>query len=177
MKFFCLITSFTLTAFSLFGQDTSKTDLDKREGYKQWTKYRNSFRLGFGIQKSFYTEIGFSKHRYIYNDLGFGSTAYYTAIEFTPEFSSNKRSIYALKFGFEMNGRALALGIETKYQTDFNANDIAITPKVGLGFFGVFNLFYGYNIFLSSNPFLNIAHNQFSIISNLNRQFFRNKKT
>jgi hypothetical protein len=154
-------------------QDTIKSKSDSIYGYKHWTKYNNALRFGVGTQKSFYTELGLSRHQFTFNDLGYASSTYYSSIELTPTFSSTNKNIYAIKAGYEINARTLALGIEGKYQTDFMKNDIVITPKIGFGFMGVVNLFYGYNISLMSSLFQNIGHHQFSIVCNLNRKVLK----
>lgn len=167
-----------MTTFVAFGQDTTKTSqLKQRDGYEQWTKYRTSLRIGLGIQKSFFPELGISRHKYTYNDLGFASSTYYTSFEWTPPINQNMdKSIYGVKIGYEINARTLALGFEIKYQKDIKDYDFVITPKIGFGFFGILNIFYGYNISTVGSPFSKVGHNQFSIIFNLNRQFFKNNK-
>ena len=160
-----LLNLYTLVAI---GQDTTSTK--SKEGYKDWTQTRSCLRLGIGAQKSFFSEIGFARLSYIYNDLGYASAAYYAALEWTPTILPDKpRNVYGLKAGYEMNLRALAVGIEVKYQTDRKENDFVLTPKVGFGVIGVVNIFYGYNISFMSSPFDKIGHNQFSIVFNLNR--------
>lgn len=156
-----------------FAQDSTKTQskVTNKEGYKRWTIYRTSVRFGIGVQKSFYSEIGVSRLRYFYNDLGYAATVHYAAIEWTPTFFPDKpKNIFGLKVGYELNMRTLALGLETKYQTDGSQNDFVLTPKIGLGFFGVVNVFYGYNISFAGSPFADIGHNQFSVVANLNRR-------
>jgi hypothetical protein len=110
-------------------QETIKSKSDSIYGYKRWTKYHNALRIGIGTQKSFYTELGLSRHQFTFNDLGYASSTYYSSIELTPTFSSTNKNIYAIKAGYEINARTLALGIEGKYQTDFMKNHIVITPK------------------------------------------------
>src|SRR5690606_12033870 len=97
----------------LHGQTDSLTK-SSRPGYKKWTTMATVPRFGLGIQTTAYLELGLTRHRFYYNDLGFASTAYYGAFEWTPI-----KNIYGLKGGYEMNARTAALGIEAKYQTDF----------------------------------------------------------
>lgn len=172
MRTLTIISLLNLFALVTFGQDTTST---QREGYKRWTQTRTYLRLAVGLQKSFYSEIGVSRLKYIYNDLGFASSAYYTAFEWTPTILPDKpRNVYGLKAGYEINAR-IALGIEGKYQTDMKENDFVLTPKVGLGII-VINIFYGYNISFANSPFDKIIHNQFSIVFNLNRHIMSASK-
>ena len=172
--FSSLLIFLVLTAFS---QNKVKGDtLNLPDGYKHWTEYRTAFRFGLGVQKSFSTELGISRHKYIYNDLGFASKAFYVSVEWTPVFSKKDQPVYAFKTGYEMNARVIALGLEAKYQTDFRQEDIVLTPKIGIGVMGIVNLFYGVNISTRNRVFPNIGSNQFSIVCNLNRKVLKRKK-
>jgi hypothetical protein len=173
---FCSLLIFL--AMTAFSQSKVKDDtLNLPDGYKQWTEYRTAFRFGLGVQKSFSTELGISRHKYMYNDLGFASKAFYASVEWTPAFSKKDQPVYAFKTGYEMNARVLAPGLEVKYQTDFRHEDIVLTPKIGIGVMGILNLFYGVNISTMNSPFPNIGSNQFSIVCNLNRKVLKRKKT
>lgn len=168
-----IFTFLMLTNLLAFSQDS----LSNKPGYKKWTNYKTSFRFSLGVQKSFFSEVGLSRHKYLYNDLGYASKSYYTSVEWVPKFSKTNDHVYGIKIGYELNARMLAMGLEAKYQTDFKANDIVLTPKIGFGIVGAVNLFYGYNISTNKSPFANIRHHQFSIVCNLNNQFLKNAKT
>jgi hypothetical protein len=47
-----------------------------------------------------------------------------------------------------------------------------VTPKAGLSILGFANLFYGYNISLSDDTFSLISKNRFSLVFNINRDYF-----
>ncbi|TKC13140.1 hypothetical protein FA048_05875 [Pedobacter polaris] len=173
----CLFTLLTFTAIMVFGQDSLSVNNVSRPGYKKWTNSKSSLRFGLGVQKTFFAEVGLSRHKYLYNDLGYASKAYYTSVEWVPKFSNANNHIYGIKAGYELNARILALGLEAKYQTDFKDNDIILTPKIGVGVMGVLNLFYGYNISTNKSPFPYIRHHQFSIVCNFNNEFFKNAKS
>lgn len=167
-----------LLAVTAFSQSMEKGDtLNYPEGYKHWTKYRTSLRFGLAVQKSFSTELGISRHKYIYNDLGFASKTFYTSVEWVPAFVKSDQNVYAIKTGYEINARVISLGIEAKYQTNFMHEDIVLTPKIGFGVMGIVNLFYGVNISTMNSPFVNIGSNQFSLVCNLNRKTLKRKKT
>ena len=169
---------FTLLVFVssvALGQDSLRLN-QGRSGYKKWTDYKTSLRFGLGTQKAFFSELGLSRHKYLYNDLGYASKAYYTSLEWVPSFSKANLNVYGIKAGYEINLRVLALGIETKYQTDFDNSDFVLTPKIGLGMMGIVNLFYGYAISTHKSPFEQVRHHQFSVVCNFNNQFFKNAK-
>ena len=108
-------------------------------------------------------------HKCNYGCTGFFSNDFYTALEWTPD---KEDDLYGLKVGYEVNAYLLNLGLEVKYQTSFQKNDVVITPKIGLGLYGDVNIFYGYNISINNSPFKHIISNhQFSIVFNLNNHF------
>jgi hypothetical protein len=130
-------------------------------------------RLGIGFQDGFSSEVGIAFQKRNFSCTGFYARTYYTSLEFVPAFKNTERTknLYALKTGIEINPMGLALGIETKYQTNFSKNDFLITPKIGIGVFGDLLLFYGYNFSLFNEPFTNSSRHQFSLILNINRNF------
>lgn len=167
---------FTLMAvfagFIGFGQDTLKDIPPLNRGMFSSEK-QVSLRVGGGLQKSFYTELGIALHKCNYSDVGFFSNDLYTSIEWTP---NRQQNIYGLKVGYEANSFIFLLnaGLEFKYQTDFTESDFVITPKIGFGLFGDANLFYGYHISTNKNPFAElIGHHQISIVFNINRHFLQ----
>jgi hypothetical protein len=142
-----------------------------RDGYKKWSKPLTVLRLGLGVEKSAYTELGLARHTYFYNDCGIIGHAYYTSITWSPQILPVKdRDIFGLKAGYETDLNILALAIEAKYQTDGKTNDAIITPKIGFGVSGLVQLCYGYNISFAGYPFPGISHNQYSIVINLNKR-------
>lgn len=167
-KYSIVLLAVLMTSFHLSGQQ--KLPLSEREGYKNWTKWRTAGRLALGVQRSFYTELGVARHKYIFNDLGFASQTFYGGLEWTPTTGSgNENHIFGIKTGYEINAGPLALGLEAKYQFDKDDSDFVITPKVGIGFFGVVNIFYGFNISTNDRPFSRVGKNQFSVSFNLNK--------
>lgn len=147
--------------------DTSKgKDLNKKEGYKEWSKYHTAIRIGAGINKSFFSELGVKRQKFYYNDLGYASKGFYTSLEWVPINSNyNEKNIFGLKGGYEITARIITIGVEGKFQTNFNKTDFIITPKIGLGFFA--NFFYGYNFSFYNSPFESISKHQFSLILNI----------
>lgn len=129
-------------------------------------KKQMEVRTGIGIQKSFFAELGISYHVCKYSDVGFGSTNFYTSVEYVPI-----GDVFAIKAGFEINVILLALSLETKYQTDFRNNDFVLTPKVGIGLFGDLIVYYGYNFSTNQRPFENIGKHQVSLVFNIGHRF------
>jgi hypothetical protein len=165
--YFCL--SFILITYILKAQNNNDSIYPISRN-PQWTKYNSSVRLGLGLQRSIYTEAGISLHKYIVGCTGYASKAAYLALEWVPTTRpESERAVYGLKLGYEMNASIIAFGLETKYQSDFKKNDIVLTPKIGLGIYGMINIFYGYNISFNRSPFDRVGHHQFSLVVNLNK--------
>lgn len=158
-----------LPFFSLAQVDEGYVEREKPYGYEEWTDYMWCVRAGVGVQQSTYLEGGISRLKYTFNDRSSFSHAQYLSFEWTPTLLPDKeRNIFGLKLGWESNFRALALGLEGKYLTDQNDDTWVLTPRIGAGMFGIFNIFYGYNIFLVSNALDDIGVHQLSIVVNLN---------
>ncbi|WP_158973644.1 hypothetical protein [Cellulophaga sp. L1A9] len=165
-----LIVIIFFLGFTALGQETQKDTTEISSYNRQFNSEKQvSIRVGAGIQKSFYTELGLALHTCNYGDTGFFSNDIYSALEWTP---NKEKDIYGLKIGYEVNAYLLNLGLEAKYLTDFKERDFVFTPKIGLGLYGDVNIFYGYTISTSNNPFSgNIGRHQLSIVLNLNKHF------
>lgn len=148
-------------SFSQVQDSTKVIDASMRSRLNS-TKICHSLRVGVGFQKSFVTEIGYSRMEYSTGCTGFGSKTYYTTLEFIPK-TKNYNPIFALKVGLEYNLSILAVGLETKYRTDFNNKDFILIPKIGFGL-SYINAFYGYNLSTTKNIFSSTNNHQFSII-------------
>jgi hypothetical protein len=151
----------------LFGQvqDTTKISEEFRRNRLSQTTIKNCLRVGVGIQKSFQSEMGYSRLTHTTGCTGFFSKDYYGALEWIPKTPSCD-AVYALKTGFEATASGISVALETKYQTNWDKKDIVITPKIGIGI-GLVYLFYGYNISTFGHPFPNVGNHQFSLVVNL----------
>lgn len=130
-----------------------------------------AFHGGFGVQKSLFVELGISKFSLM--EVGYFpiSKSMYSSIEFSPTIRPEEEShIYGWKVGYEFSLLFVSAALEAKYQTDFKNNDFVITPKLGLGAFGVVTFYYGFNISTNDKPFSRIGNHQFSIVCNLNKK-------
>jgi hypothetical protein len=166
MKNLTVIFLLIFTQFSIAQvQDSTKIKSPLLNNRLVTTKICRNLRLGIGVQKSFQSEIGYSRMKHIMSCTGFFSKTYYTSIEYVPK-TKNYDDIFGLKIGLEYNLSILAVGLETKYQTDFDKKDFVVTPKIGFGF-GYVNLHYGFNISTNNNPFPNIGNHQFNLSVNL----------
>jgi len=162
MRLMFLVSLVLLRIMSISAQDIEEDiSIKKKDTLSYYANFHDtnfgekkliSIRLGAGLQPSFYTELGAALHSCRYGDTGYFSTAYYAAVTWVPD---EMDDVYGLKVGYEVSAFLLTLGLEMKYQTDFETNDFVITPKIGLGVFGDVNIFYGYNISTNNTPIYN----------------------
>ena len=182
MRLFILII-FTLLSIRAQAQDSTRRYTDsngvkwiEHDDHKMWSihqGFRLYGRIGVGIQKSFYSELGISiLDRTISSHNGILSYGFYASGEWTPK-PSSQDYIYGIKIGTEGIGNIFGGAIELKYQWDKDSSDFVITPKYGISGAGYFNIFYGYNISVNKYPFKNkIRCHQISLVFNLNRKMF-----
>lgn len=171
MKHSLLLILFLLSLAFAKAQITDTTD---RDIPKTWKKFNLSPRMGVGIQKSFYTEVGLSFQKYIYEARhGFMVFNIYSAFEWKPS-TPGEKPVYGTKLGYEIVNNGSAGGIEVKYQWNSEHEDVVFTPKFGFGI-GFVNLFYGYNLSTNKYPFPTIRKHQFSLVINTNLFFYHLK--
>jgi hypothetical protein len=182
MKFYILF--FFVLSITLNASCQNAFQDKPNENVKYVSKAVTLLRLGLGYQKSLYSELGFTRRNYFGDDIVKGCTAYYGSVEWTPEFSRESPDVYGIKFGGEITLQPLMVGIESKFQSNFNDNDFVITPKIGIGD-GNFTrlpisyiyLCYGYNISFNHRPFGAMGRNQISLVFNpVNISYLLNKK-
>jgi len=139
------------------------------EKSKSASKHYNAIRIGVGIEKSGYAELGYS--RLIISDKGLnsGSVNFYAAGQFS--LVQNGTSIYGGKLGFETCWMIGMWGAELKYLTNNQNSQLFFTPKIGLSLLGAASLLYGYNI-PHSNELQPIGRHQISITVNVNKRLF-----
>jgi len=165
MKLFAVALLFYSTVSYAQSPDTAKNHVPA-----SWKKFEPAIRLGAGIQKNFYTELGLVFQKYFYEgSYGYIASAFYTTFQWTPPTKGNEK-VYGVKLGAEMINNGAGGGIELTYLFNDTHTDWVITPKLGFGL-GVVNLFYGYNISTNKYPFPNVRKNQFSLIINTNLFF------
>jgi len=166
-----LLTIALLISLATNGQ---AADSSKHSIPATWTKFMIAPRVVFGIQKSFYTNIGFSLQRYFFDERhGFIVYNMYSSFEWIPSTKGEKAAHGALA-GYELINNGVGGALEIKYLTNSDSTDFIITPKLGFGI-GFVNLFYGYNFSTNKYPFPRIGRHQFSLVINTNALFYASK--
>lgn len=154
-----------LTFCAAYGQDT--VDIKPFERY--WTKPRLVPKLGIGAQEVAFLEAGIQWHKIYVHPLSLASAGPYFTID---GLVKDDEPIIGPKIGYEVTAGLIGLAADITYYTDFDRESVMLTPKAGLSLLGFANLFYGYNINLSDDQFNIISQNRFSLVFNINRDYF-----
>ena len=167
---------FFLSLFLAIGAiaKTQFSDTANLKAPANWKKMELAPRIAFGTQRAFYFEAGAALQKYIYEPRhGFVANAIYTCFEWTVG-KAGEKSIVGAKIGAESVFNGSTGGIEIKYLTNGDDDDIVITPKLGFGI-GAATLFYGYNFSTNKYPYERIRKHQFSLAINTNLLFYNSK--
>lgn len=148
------------------GADT----VDIRPFGRYWTKARVVPKVGFGFQETGFGEIGAQLHQIYVHPLSLASMGPYISVDGV--FQTDE-VIIGPKAGYEFTAGLLGLAADFTYYTNFEERkSIMFTPKAGISLFGYVNIFYGRNINLNNETFRSISENRFSIIFNLNPDYY-----
>ena len=80
--------------------------------------------------------------------------------------------IFGPKLGYEITAGLIGIAADVTYYTDFSKDSFMFTPKAGISILGFADLFYGYNVPLSEERFGIISRNRFSLVLNINKDYF-----
>jgi len=149
----------------LYGQDT--VHIKPFERY--WTKPRLVPKAGIGAQEVAFVEAGVQWHQIYVHPLTLASAGPYFTVD---GLIKDDEPIIGPKIGYEITAGLIGLAADITYYTDFDRESLMVTPKAGLSILGFANLFYGYNINLSDDRFKIISRNRFSLVFNINRDYF-----
>lgn len=157
-----------LASVSAISQDT--VNINPFGSY--WTKPRIIPKIGVGAQEIAFAEVGIQYHTIYVHPLTLGSMGPYFTIDACIK---DREPIFGPKIGYEVTAGLVGLAADMTYYTDFERESLVVTPKAGVSILGFANLFYGYNILLSQESFELISQNRFSLVFNVNRDFFNLK--
>jgi hypothetical protein len=136
---------------------------------RYWTKPRLIPKLGFGAQEVAFVEAGVQWHRIFVHPLTLGSVGPYLTID---GLVKDDEPIIGPRLGYEITAGLIGLAADVTYYTDFERESLMLTPRAGLSLLGFANLFYGYNFNLSQERFKIISPNRFSLVFNINKDYF-----
>ncbi|MGB0868394.1 MAG: hypothetical protein ACPGSD_02245 [Flavobacteriales bacterium] len=135
-------------------------------------------RTSIGYQRSAYFELGASWLSMNGDIVGPSAYCFYGALRWIPTINpQSEKNIIAPNIGFLMTGHVSVGGLELSYLSDLSGRkDILITPKIGMGFWGMVNILYGYSFSPNGFEFSKVGRHQFSIEVNWARYSEKNKK-
>lgn len=140
---------------------------------RAWTKARIVPKIGLGIQETAFVEAGIQLHKIYIHPLSLASAGPYLTID---GLIIDENFIIGPKLGYEITAGLLGLAADVTYYSDFDKDSWIFTPRAGISVLGFANLFYGRNIFLSDFIFQGIDQNRFSLVFNLNKDYFNLKE-
>jgi len=137
---------------------------------RHWTKPRLVPRVGFGVQESGFSEIGVQFQQIYVHPLSLATRGPYVTLEGVWQ---EENFIFGPKAGYEFTAGLLGLAGDFTYYTDLDNDSWVFTPKAGLTLLGYVDFFYGRNIVLSDFGFNAISRHRFSLVFNINRDYFK----
>ena len=165
IKTACII-GFLLLSLTVAAQD-SLNNIRPFERY--WTKPRLIPKVGLGLQETAFAEVGVQLHKIYIHPLSLASAGPYLTID---GLIRDEKLIIGPKAGYEITAGLLGVAADVTWYSDFDRESVVFTPRAGISILGFVNLFYGRNIALSDFQFAGIDKNRFSLVFNLNRDYF-----
>lgn len=159
---------FSATLFvSLSG--SAQDSLNTKPFERYWTRPRLVTKVGLGIQETAFVEAGLQLHKIYVHPLSLASAGPYVTLD---AMVRDDKLILGPKIGYEITAGLIGIAGDITYYSDFDREALAVTPRAGISILGFVNLFYGRNIPLSDFWFEAIDKNRFSLVFNLNRDYF-----
>lgn len=165
-----------LSTQALHAQQKDTVTFNTKLFERYWTQPRTVAKFGAGVQDRAFVEIGLQYHSIYKHPLSLASKGGYVSVDL---FVDDKNLLLGPKAGYELTAGILGIAADVTYFIDKNYNEAGddreawvLTPKAGLTILGFADLFYGYQIPLSETKITTISRNRFSLIINLNRDYF-----
>jgi hypothetical protein len=143
---------------------------------RYWTKQRIVPKFGVGLQERAFVEAGIYWQQIYKHPLTLLSKGPYFTVDL---FIEKSNYLIGPKLGYEFTAGVIGMSLDVTYFIDRNygaerkdRTAWVTTPKVGITALGFADLFYGYEIPLSSDRIDTISRNRFSIIFNFNKDYF-----
>lgn len=147
---------------------------------RYWTRPRTIPKFGVGVQDRAFFEIGLQYQSIYKHPLTLASHGGYVTVDV---FLDDSNLLLGPKAGYEFTAGILGVAADVTYFIDHNYTEDGgnrrswvFTPKAGLTIFGFADLFYGYQIPLSEERITSIYRNRFSLVFNLNKDYFNLKE-
>lgn len=164
LRHLCLLAVF-LVSFPSLGQDT--VNIKPFERY--WTQPKLVAKIGVGVQETGFIEAGLQLHKIYIHPLSLASAGPYLTVD---GIIKDDQVIIGPKLGYEVTAGLIGLAADVTCYSDFDKASLVFTPRAGISIMGFVNLFYGRNLSLSDFEFDGIDKNRFSLVFNLNADYF-----
>ena len=159
---------------------TSPADSVTSPFERYWTRPRTVPKFGVGVQDRAFVEIGLQYQSIYKLPLSLASHGGYVTVDV---FVDKSNLLLGPKAGYEVTAGIIGIAADFTYFIDHNYSEEGrnrrswvFTPKAGLTIFGFADLFYGYQIPLSEERITTIYRHRFSLVFNLNRDYFNLKE-
>jgi len=167
MTKFAVIMAGLLVTMNVIAQDVDTVSTRPFERY--WTQPRLVPKLGIGVQETAFMEVGIQLHKIYVHPLSLASAGPYLTID---GMIQDSEVILGPRIGYEITAGLIGLAADATYYSDFEDHAFVFTPRAGISIMGFVSLFYGRNLALSDFQFEHIDKNRFSLVFNLNRDYF-----
>lgn len=155
--------------------DTAKTGL--YETY--WTRQRFVPKMGVSFQEKALVELGIQWHNIYRHPLSLASKGPYASVDLMVR---KENVLLGPKIGYEFTAGVFGAAFDVTWFFDQNFDGegtnrraVSGTPKAGLTLLGFLNFFYGYQIPFSEERITSLSRHRFSIVLNLNKDYFNIK--
>jgi hypothetical protein len=143
---------------------------------RYWTKPRLIPKIGLGTMDRAFVELGVQWHDIYKQPLTLISKGPYCTVDV---FIDDSNILLGPKLGYEFTAGLFGAAVDMTYFIDHNydheggnRSGVQLTPKAGISILGFANLFYGYAIPLTDEKISTISRNRFSLVFNLNKDYF-----
>ena len=143
---------------------------------RYWTKPRLVPKVGVGTMDRAFVELGVQWHDIYKTPLTLVTKGPYCTVDV---FFDDSNILLGPKIGYEVTAGLFGAALDMTYFIDHNydheggnRSGVQITPKAGISILGFADLFYGYAIPLTDETISTISRNRFSLVFNLNRDYF-----
>ncbi len=136
---------------------------------RYWTQPRLVPKMGIGLEESAFAEVGVEYHKIYVHPLSLASAGPYLTVD---GIIHDEKLVIGPKLGYEVTAGLLGLAADVTCYSNFGQQSFVFTPRAGLSIMGFVDLFYGINLPLSDFQFSFINKNRFSLVFNLNKDYF-----
>ncbi|HMG88458.1 MAG TPA: hypothetical protein VK589_00310 [Chryseolinea sp.] len=143
---------------------------------RYWTKPRIVPKVGVGTMDRAFVELGVQWHDIYKAPLTLVSKGPYCTVDI---FIDHSNILLGPKLGYEFTAGLFGAAVDMTYFIDHNydheggnRSGVQLTPKAGISILGFADLFYGYAIPLTEERISTITRNRFSLVFNLNKDYF-----